>query len=866
MRTPTSPRLYLGIAASAMLATWPLLSQGACTTSPGPSGQIFTCTSGTTPGITALTGDNQVLFPSGNAVISGNIRLGPGGDLVQLDAPGTQVNASVDMGDGANIFRLNKGIINGDVTQGAGADVMQISGGQARAIFQGAGTDKLFMSGGIVESVDQGDGSDELNISGGWIKGAFLSGDRATMTGGRIGRVDMRLEKNLFDMSGGDVDGSVVTGFDKDTILISGTAHVGGNISTSGGDDFIQVTGGEIMGQILAGTGDDTFIWRDAGLIHGAILLGADNDTALLQNLSESTVLSTSQLDGGPGNDTLTLDNTQAGQPERFSNWETVRLDNNSGLKLGGTFVLGDSGSGTGTMTVDGSSTLLVDTGIISPFTSGQLATLNNGGQIDMTGNPTATHSLTVNGNYNGAGGRLALSSVLDGDGSPSDKLVVSQGTLSGTTSLSVTNLGGKGAATLQDGILVVQAINGATGAGTAFTSSGVSAGAFNYYLFKGGVTPGTEQNYYLRNTVPVTPPPDPVIVTPLPEPVPGTPPLPPNPVVTPVDPAAPINPIVKPIPLYREEVPLYSVLYPAVQQMVQGMLGTYHERQGDQAQQRQTGVFPTGWARVYGSNGRQGFTGTVNPTLNSSRSGYQLGTDLYAHAHDTGQTQRAGLFVGLGRLQGSIKGFNDGFEDNNAGDVTLRNKSLGVYWTLIGANRAYLDLVLMKSWIDGHSESDRGIKMKVKGRDVTASAEVGWPFSISPHWELEPQGQFIVGRSSLDSQNDGSSAITFHSDTNVTTRLGARLRGDYQVRGMPLQPYVRANVWHTSAGTNTVRFNGVTDIDTEQKSTTMELKVGATLKVAQDVSVYGELGYTRNLDSNAVNGRSGTVGVQVDF
>ncbi|RUP88770.1 autotransporter outer membrane beta-barrel domain-containing protein, partial [Corynebacterium propinquum] len=150
--------------------------------------------------------------------------------------------------------------------------------------------------------------------------------------------------------------------------------------------------------------------------------------------------------------------------------------------------------------------------------------------------------------------------------------------------------------------------------------------------------------------------------------------------------------------------------------------------------------------------------------------------------------------------------------------------------------------------------------------RDVTASAEMGWPFSISRHWEFEPQGQFIVGHSSLDSQNDGPSAITFHSDTNVTTRLGARLRGDYQVRGMPLQPYVRANVWHTGDGKSTVRYNGVTDINIQQKSTTMELKVGATLKVAQDVSVYGELGYTSNLDGDAVKGRSGTLGMRFDF
>ena len=143
-------------------------------------------------------------------------------------------------------------------------------------------------------------------------------------------------------------------------------------------------------------------------------------------------------------------------------------------------------------MTIFGSSALLVSTGVITPFTAGLLTTLDNRGLIDMTtGSSSATDTLTVNGNYTATGGQFALQSVLGDDSSPSDKLIISQGTLSGTTALSVTNLGGAGAATLQDGIQVVQALNGASGSGSAFSLAGpVSAGAFDYRLFKGGVTP----------------------------------------------------------------------------------------------------------------------------------------------------------------------------------------------------------------------------------------------------------------------------------------------------------------------------------------------------------------------------------------
>lgn len=855
MRVRISPPFYLGLATSAFLAGWPLLSQGACAFSGNPAtGQVVTCTSGTDPGITAPTGDNQVLFPSGNSVINGNITLGPGNDLVQLDAPDARVNGNVNMGDGANIFRLNKGTVTGAVNQGAGPDVVQISGGQAGAINQGAGVDNFSMSGGTIASLSQGDGRDKFFMSGGIISGVSEDGDEALMTGGTIGRVDMKLDKNIFDMRGGTIINNLVTGFDDDAILISGTARVGGNISTSGGSDIITVTGGTVDGQILAGTGNDHFSWIGGGVIKGAILLGPDNDTALLQNLTEAQLSSTPQIDGGTGVDTLTFDNTQATTPGRYTNWELVTLDNRSIFTLGGTFVQGDAGTGTGTMTINGSSKLIVNTGAIRAFSSGQLATLNNRGTIDMTtGSTTATDVLTVNGNYNGNGGTLALQTVLGPDNSASDKLVVSQGTIQGSTKIDVTNLGGAGAGSLQDGIQVVQATNGATGSAVAFTlAHDVSAGAFRYYLFKGGVTAGTAENYYLRSTVPVTPPPDPVIVTPLPEPVPDTPPLPPNPGIT-------------PIPIYRPEVPIYAALFPAAQQIVQGMLGTYHERMGDQSQQ-QADPRHAGWGRFYGSNSRQSFAGTVNPTLNSSTTGFQVGTDLFTLATDDGLVHHAGFFVGHSRLRGDIKGFNDGWLDKDAGSTTLRGDSLGVYWTLIGANRAYLDLVLMGTRFDGHNESDRGAKMKTRGHNVAASAEVGWPFQVAPNWVVEPQAQLIIGKTKLDSQNDGISDVAYKADTTVTSRVGVRLRGDYQVSGMPLQPYARANIWHTRGGTNTVTFADATDIDTEQKSTTMGVSLGANLTVAPGISLYSEVGFNRNLDSNAFNGRQGTLGLRMDF
>lgn len=855
MSKPLSPlvRLCITLALISWLAIGPDRAN-ACPFTITAGDDVITCTSGAGSNLVDTQGNNSLIFPSGNGSVLG-VTYGTGNDLIELNTPDAVIGvAGVNMGDGANIFRLFQGRVSSAVLQGAGNDIVQISGGQAGNISQGAGADTFSMSGGSITALFQGDGIDHFTMSAGTITGAFEDGDVALMTGGSIGRVDMKLDNNVFDMRGGTIVVNLVTGFGNDTILVSGISYIGGNISTSGGVDIITITGGTVNGQILASVGNDVFSWIGGGRINSAVLMGGDNDTALLQALTEAIVAPTPVVDGGLGVDTLTFDNSQVSTPTRYQNWETVNLDNGSQLTLGGTLTLGDTGTGTGTLNIHGSSTLLVITGVISPFTAGQLTTLNNLGLIDMTtASSSATDTLTVNGNYSGTGGQLALQSVLGADGSPSDKLIINQGTLSGTTAINVTNLGGAGAATLQDGIQVVQALNGATSSGSVFTlGRPVSAGAFDYYLFKGGVTAGTAENYYLRSTIPAVPP-GPVIIVPLPTPVPGEPPLPPN-------------PDIKPIPIYRPEVPIYAALFPAAQQLVQGMLGTFHQRMGDQSQQLHTGPFTSGWGRTYGNSTRQGFTGTVSPSLDSSVTGFQVGTDLYASTYDNGLTQRSGFFVGHSTLKGNIKGFNGGWQDKDAGKTTLRGDSLGVYWTLIGANQAYLDLVLMGTRFDGNNESDRGVKMDTRGHNVTASAEVGWPFAGMGNWVVEPQAQLIVGKTRLDKQNDGISDVSYDADTNVTSRLGVRLRGDYQVRSMPLQPYVRANVWHTSAGQNTVTFNGVTAIDTEQKSTTLDLSAGATLKVATGISLYGEVGYNRNLDSNTFNGRQGTVGLRMEF
>ena len=877
----------LGIGVLSLLSLAPQQAQAACVLTTGPGVDNYVCDSGSSPtGLTDTAGNVTLTLPAGGTgIINGNIVTGPGSDAVDM----------------------NSGRIVGTVTQSDGPDRFSISAGTVTgAVSQGNGIDDFVMTGGQIQSLAQGDGRDTFLMTAGTIVGAFEDGDVAKQTGGTIGRVDMKLDKNIYDMSGGTILGNLVTGFDRDTIIVSG-GTIGGNISTSGGDDSITVSGGVINGEIRASVGNDTLNWINGGQIKSAVLMGDGNDTALLSGLNESLLGSTPSIDGGQGNDQLTFDHTTSGNAARYIGWETVNLNNNSHFDLAGDFYLGDSASNSGTFSIDNSSVLAVTQGSIRPYTAGQLATLNNAGIIDMTtGSNSATDTLTVHGNYVGNNGQLWLQTVLGDDTSATDKLVVSDGTISGNTQLAVTNLGGLGGLTQSNGIEVVQALNGATSSTDAFALKGsLSAGAYQYYLFKGGVTAGSENNWYLRSSVvaveppvvapvppvppvvvpipptPTVPPPstpdEPVVEPPTPQPVaPVTPPAPPPtqvPAEISPEPAATTPPLptavagAAPIPLYRLEVPVYSVVVPAAQLLTLQALGTFHDRQGEQSLLSETGAVAAGWGRVYGSDFNKSWSGTVSPSFDGSIKGYQVGHDLYAWQTNGGQIQRLGLFVGQSRLQGDVKGFAEGFQGRRSGQVSLDGDNLGAYWTLTDPKDGwYVDLVAMGTRLDGDNKSERGVKMNNRGHALALSAEAGYPIAISEHWVVEPQVQVINQQIDMDSQNDGISKVSYDSQDYWTGRLGARLKGRYLVQNTPVEPYLRANAWHTFGGSDTVTYDDVDRIKSDHKSSSADLGVGVVARLSSTVSVYLAADYNTNLDTNTLEGVSGNAGVRLSW
>ena len=231
--------------------------------------------------------------------------------------------------------------------------------------------------------------------------------------------------------------------------------------------------------------------------------------------------------------------------------------------------------------------------GALNTFSPNSAVTVASGGTLDLNGFSQAESSLTDAGlvnmgagaapgtvltttSYTGSGGTIAMNTFLEGDGSPSDRLVINGGPGTGATTMHVTNVNGPGAETAGNGILVVQATNGATTSPGAFTLSNgeLRGGAFDYDLFRGGVS-GSPNDWFLRSDFVVTGPPGEILP-------PGTSP-PTTPPVTRLPSNPPPNPLPPGVyPIIGPELATYGVVQPLARQLGVAILGTLDDRVGD--------------------------------------------------------------------------------------------------------------------------------------------------------------------------------------------------------------------------------------------------------------------------------------------
>lgn len=243
------------------------------------------------------------------------------------------------------------------------------------------------------------------------------------------------------------------------------------------------------------GNGNTSVTLDNAAVLNGSIVLGDGSDSLTVNGTDISQI---SLIDGGDDVSTadgyvdrLTLAGINGPQPAaKFLNWERISLTGSSDLTLTGSSLATGSGALAGE-----AMGLVITAGNTLRFQDAAFSVngdLGNQGQVALANSRTGD-VLTVSGDYAG-GGTLALDVVLGDSSSAADHLVVQGDTGATPTTLAISNLGGAGAATSGDGILVVQV--GGTSAANAFALPApgyTDVGGFRYQLAQVG------SNWYLQ-------------------------------------------------------------------------------------------------------------------------------------------------------------------------------------------------------------------------------------------------------------------------------------------------------------------------------------------------------------------------------
>ncbi|UVM47868.1 MULTISPECIES: autotransporter domain-containing protein [unclassified Pseudomonas] len=273
----------------------------------------------------------------------------------------------------------------------------------------------------------------------------------------------------------------------------------------------------------------------------------------------------------------------------------------------------------------------------------------------------------------------------------------------------------------------------------------------------------------------------------------------------------------------------------------------------------------PSAWDYVYGATSRQAQTDYLAQGTIPGASELK-GPALLTVQSASGNTQRVGLIGGTAQFQGNDNGLltSRALADPGNDTLNLQGQSLGAYWSLTGPQGWHVDLSASGGRVSGYSRNDQGARQAAEGSAVTLSVEGGFPIGLSDNWVVEPQAQLINQRITLDTPYAGSGNAS-SSDVNAWSgRVGARLKGTYDINGLPVEPYVRTNLWHTVYTGNTVSLDQVDKISSSRSSSSVDVGLGLVARVTPLVSLYVSADYSSNVDDNDLNGLIGSLGVRM--
>ncbi|OOX80317.1 autotransporter outer membrane beta-barrel domain-containing protein [Snodgrassella alvi] len=638
------------------------------------------------------------------------------------------------------------------------------------------------------------------------------------------------------------------------------------------GDGNANVTlnsGSNVIGRIELGNGSDTlFINRGANISNITVVDGGD-DTSSNDGMTDTLNINQSLTGSTTGNNNGTAGNIA------ILNWEKINLAQNSTLTLSGDLNTNQLNIGNGT-TVN----------LIGALRQAQInGDVFNSGNINLNSNFTGDN-LTIIGNYQGNGGKLTLdlklnSALKDNDSiadNTADKLTV-QGNVTGKTTIRFASIDGLGGDTGNtNGIELVHINGNSTGDAFALEGDHLDRGAYEYHLFKGDLQQNGN-NWYLRSQKQT-------------------------------DPgdgnsggnnsggnnsggnnsgsdnsggnnsggnnsggnnsgsgsSGDSGTTTKPSklrPLYRKEVPLFAAIASQLRQADSLMLANMHQRIGSTPLPDER----MSWGRVIASRTDIQQNGPANARTTGNYAGLQLGSDIWSS-----NGWRAGGYVGYLHGNLDVDGFTSGI-DTRAGKNTTKSYFIGAYGNYTRENGAYADFVIQGARHHVDIKPDNNPTGKQKGHGVTASVEIGQPFTLgSSNWKLEPQAQIIHQWLDLnDSDISGRTTVSHGHNNAWLFRLGGRLEGSYQLNKGSLRPYARVNFFYSPDGadhTSYVTNVATTRLNAGASRASTELAIGGTYDITNKVKAYGEIGHTwsNGGDAHTKAPVNGSVGLKINW
>lgn len=444
---------------------------------------------------------------------------------------------------------------------------------------------------------------------------------------------------------------------------------------------------------------------------------------------------------------------------------------------------------------------------------------LINNGLIQLGqegGNSNPGNKLTVSKNYQGNGGRIVFNTVLGGDNSHTDKLIV-EGNTGGTTRVSVQNAGGGGAKTL-NGIELINVTGASNG---DFAQDGrIVAGAYDYKLVRGENT--NQKNWYLTSQTNQ----------------PGT-----------------TGGNSGNQSLTRPEAGSYISNISAANTM-------FTTRMNDRFYITQNASIPDGeendnnlWLRQTGTHtGWRSDTGGLKTTSNQYIA--VLGGDVAQWSSNGNDRGHVGLMAGYGNNHSNTISSATG----NRSKGIVDGYSVGVYGTWFANEKdntgLYLDSWAMYSWFDNTINGDGLSEENYKSQGVTASVETGYTWKAGEFLGskgtvntvyLQPQAQLTTMNVKADDHiEQNGTHVSSNGDGNIQSRLGARLflksksaldRGNNR----EFAPYIEANWIHNSREFSTV-MNDVTINEAGAKNIA-EIKTGVEGRLTSNLTTWVNVG-----------------------